>query len=292
MSKYLRYSNSYVIILLSLHSSLSFGQAFRGIIFDNQKNEALPYANIGVRGKSVGGIADANGNFNIDLSKADLKDTVVVSYLGYRSQTFLKSEISAQKYTIKLAPAPYQLQEVVATGKREIISIGNKNPSSNYTGWGDYISSKGRVRGLAIEPAEVPLQVSKFRMRLHHQEFDSVRIRLHILPLGENYEAQNSRELLKENIFITLTKDQKWVEVDMKPYQIIISGGIIVAAEWVDAWFGAKTTTGDSKRFTISTSRIAGYAYERKTPEEPYSVAKMSYTPTIYLETFRVGNQQ
>lgn len=292
MSKYLRYFHLYIVISLLFCSSLSFGQAFRGTIFDKQKNEVLPYANIGVRGKSVGGIADANGNFNIDLSKADLNDTVVVSYLGFRSQLFLKSEISAQKYTVKLDPVPYQLQEVMAIGKREIIIIGNKNPSSNYTGWGDYISSKGRVRGLAIEPAEVPLQLSKFRMRLHHQEFDSVRIRLHILPLGENYEAAHSLELLKENLFITCTKDQKWVEVDLKPYQIVVSGGIIVAAEWVDAWFGAKTLTGDSKRFTISTSRVSGYAYERKTPEEPFSVAKMSYTPTIYLETFRVGKQQ
>lgn len=37
----------------------TLGQTFHGKIFDASTNEPLPYANIGVKGKSIGGISNA-----------------------------------------------------------------------------------------------------------------------------------------------------------------------------------------------------------------------------------------
>jgi hypothetical protein len=286
---YLRFISFLGLTFLPL---MSFGQVFQGTILDAKKSDALPYANIGVRGKSIGGISDAAGHFKIDLSKAAGNDSVVISYIGYQDKIFIKNEITEKLYEVKLTPVAYQLDEVVAYAKRKVIVIGNKSNGNRYTGWGDYSSGKGRLRGAAIKSVSVPLRLSRFVMRLHDNTFDSVRIRIHILPLDPNSMLPTEDEILKENIFVTCKKDQKWVYVDLKPFNIVISKGIIVAAEWVDSWVSAKNTSGESYMLTLSLSNKDGYTYIRKTPEEPFTVLKSNNTPTMYFETFRVGNEE
>ena len=201
----------------------------------------------------------------------------------------MKRDISNTAYEIKLVSRAYRLPEVVTLGKREIIIIGNKKASSQYTGWGDYFSSRGRLRGLAIETDEAPLKLAKFKMHLDACEFDSVRFRLHILPLQANHSGDLQTELINENIFFTAFKGQKWVSVDLTPYNLIINQNIIVAVEWVDSW-AKKEPTGESYLLTISLSREEGYTCIRKTPEEPFLVTKMKLTPTMYLETYKPSN--
>ncbi len=43
-------------------------QVFKGKITDKETSEPLPYANIGVVGKNVGGISYDDGSFSIDIS--------------------------------------------------------------------------------------------------------------------------------------------------------------------------------------------------------------------------------
>jgi len=289
MSKSASFSKIIHFAFLAFLPYLSFSQIFKGKVVDAEKSTVLPYANIGVRGKSIGGITDEKGNFSIDLSQAIQGDSIVVSYLGYKSQIFVRSEISSRPYDIKLTAIPYQLKEVVALGKREIIVIGNKEHSSRYTGWGDYSSSKGRLRGLAVEPGSDPLQLSRFVMRLHDNTFDSVRIRLHIIPLETSRLTGTESELLKENIFVTCKKDQKWVYIDLKPYHIVVSKGFVVAVEWVDSWAAQNPVSVKSNMLTISTSGKESYFYVRKTPEEPLTVTKEKFAPTFYFETFSVA---
>ena len=266
-----------------------FGQSFTGTISDGESGTRLPYASIGVKGKSIGGIADSKGYFAISIANASPTDTIVVSYLGYLATTFVKRELSQSVYQIKLVPTPLQLHEVVAQGKREVKTIGNKKASSQYTGWGDYISSRGRLRGVAIETTEIPLKLARFHMRLDACEFDSVRFRLHILPLKENYSGNLNTELIDENIFFTAHKDQKWVNIDLNPYNIVIHQSIVVAVEWVDSWV-KKESRNESYKLTISLSREDGYAYIRETPEEPFTATKSKLTPTMYFEAHKPGN--
>lgn len=275
--------------ILMLISSTIFGQSFSGIITDSQNTAPLSYASIGVKGKSIGGIADSKGYFHINIANTASTDTIVVSYLGYDSKIFVRSDISQSQYEIKLTPNAIQLHEVVTRGKREVITIGNKKTSARYTGWGDYISSRGRLRGVAIETNETPLKLAKFKMHLNACEFDSVRFRLHILPLGDRYSGNLNAEFIKENVFFNAYKGQKWVNVDLSPYNLVIHQNIIVAVEWVDAWVKNEVRS-ESYLLTISTSPAEGFLYTRKTPQEPFSVTKMKSTPTMYFETYKPGN--
>lgn len=70
-----------------------FGQTFTGRISDSQNATPLPYASIGIKGKSIGGIADSDGYFHINIANASATDTIVVSYLGYHSKTLVKRDV-------------------------------------------------------------------------------------------------------------------------------------------------------------------------------------------------------
>ncbi len=267
---------------------LTCAQSFTGSVLDSQTGLHLPYASIGVRGKSIGGITDIDGHFLIDVTKAQPTDSIIVSYLGYQSKTLLKRDIGQAACEIKLVAKPFQLSEVVAVGKREIITIGNTKASGHFTGWGDYSASKGRLRGSVVETDELPLKLAKFKLRLDACEFDSVRFRLHILPLPADHSGNIKTELLQHNIFFTAHKDQKWVSVDLAPYNLVIDQNIIVAVEWVDSW----VKTGGSHLLTLSTSRKDGYTYTRETPEEPFQMIRYQFSPTMYFETYKAGPSQ
>ncbi len=59
-------------------------ETITGTVTDEQSGETLPGVNILVKGTSTGTSTDAEGNF--ELSVESLKDTLVVSFIGYQTQ--------------------------------------------------------------------------------------------------------------------------------------------------------------------------------------------------------------
>ncbi len=96
----------------------------------------LPYASLGVRGKSIGGIADESGVFSINLTNAKPNDEMVISYIGYQAVTFKVEKFALEKYQeIYLEPKATELREVVVFDKKEIIVLGNNRKGYRSTGW-------------------------------------------------------------------------------------------------------------------------------------------------------------
>jgi CarboxypepD_reg-like domain len=277
-----------VLFILILFSANLFAQTFSGKVTNLKTNEVLTYANVGVRGKSIGGIADEGGNFKIDISKASPSDKIVVSYLGFGPITYLVSELQPnQFYEVKLNPKSVALKEVAVYNKRIQIILGNNKKSSNHTGWGNNKSDIGRARGAIFNPADLPVKAEEFVIHIHENTFDSVKFRLNIMIPGENGEPSTS--LINENIFFTTSLKKGWVRVDLKAYDIVISEKLLVAVEWVDASGRERTEKEGSHRITISTSKKEGYFYHRETPEESTILEMSNRTPSMYFVCYGIG---
>ncbi len=279
---------NWFLIILTLFSSEIFSQNFSGKVINQKTNEELPYANIGVKGKSIGSIADDKGNFKIDISKASPNDQIIVSYLGFETKIFSVKDIkSEQIYEVKLEQKSFALEEVVVFNKREKIILGNPKTSFRFTGWGRNESGFGRSRGLIIESRELPLKASQFVIHIHDNTFDNVKFRLNLFILGENGEIL--KPLLNENIFFTVTEHNKWVRVDVQKYNIVISQKLLVAVELVDVSGRARTKEEGSHQLTITRGKKEGYFYHRETPEEPMSLEFGKFTPSMYFECYGLG---
>lgn len=277
-----------VLFIFILFSANLFAQTFSGKVINLKTNEVLSYANVGVRGKSIGGTADEGGNFKIDISKALPTDKIVVSYLGFEPIIYEVSEMKInQLYEVKLSPKTFELKEVAVYNKRIPIILGNNKKSSYHTGWGRNASDIGRARGAIVNPADLPVNVEEFLIHIHENTFDKVKFRLNMMIPGENGEPATS--LIDKNIFFITSEKKGWVRVDLKPYNIVISEKLIVAVEWVDASGKERGEKEDSHILTISMSKKAGYFYTREMPEESTKLEMSNRTPSMYFVCYGIG---
>lgn len=276
-----------VIALLAL-GFCAEAQTLYGKVFDAQTRNPLPYANLGVRGKSAGGITDAAGKFSIDLSRAAATDSLIISYVGYRSQAFaIASFASGKSQIFYLAPTTRVLDEVVILSKQEKILLGNDSRSNRHTGWGDYSSSAGRAVGLQIPAPEIPVKINTVFFHVHDNEFDSVRLRINLLHVQGTGVVPIAGQ--QTNVFVTLKQRKGWVAVPLHEALVFDKRDMVVALEWVDAWAKPRSLEeGGSYLFTVSLSRSTGLHYRREKPDEVVQLTPADLTPSIYLECLAI----
>ena len=103
-----------IILLVGISFNL-FSQVtkIRGKIIEAGTNEALPFVNINFKGTTVGCISDFEGNYSIETRVK--VDTLVISYIGYKTiKTKIRSG-SYQKLDFTLETESISIDEVTIT---------------------------------------------------------------------------------------------------------------------------------------------------------------------------------
>lgn len=274
-----------VLPLLFILTVAGYSQSlwFKGVVMDQSTGAPLPYANIGVKNKAIGGISMANGEFEIDLSKALSADTVVISYIGYLPYATTVSRLTSfKRLVIELKPTSRVLKEIIIRSKPEIIILGNKGKSSNYSGWGDFTSSRGRAIGMVIQTPANTLKLNKVIFHLHENEFDSVLVRINFYTLHKG--SPKILEAQTKNLIATVREKKGWVDIIVEEDLIIKGDPLVIGIEWIDAWIKPNPNRVDSYQFTISSEKATGLSYIRQTPEEPFRFVETKLTPSLYIE--------
>jgi CubicO group peptidase (beta-lactamase class C family) len=104
-----------------------------GVIKDSKQKKALPYANIFLQKNYLGTISNQKGQFKIIIPEDKGNDSLVVSYIGYKTQSFCISE-SKNPLVVVLEEDSATLNEVVITGytAESIINRAIEKIPSNY----------------------------------------------------------------------------------------------------------------------------------------------------------------
>jgi TonB-dependent receptor len=113
----------FLSILLILITGSTFAQGsvtVKGTIFDATNDIGLPGANIEIKGTGIGAATDLDGVFIIHNVPSG-KQTLVVSYLGYQTQTIELDLPSSGNvvHHFKLQPTAVEGQEVVVTAQAQ-----------------------------------------------------------------------------------------------------------------------------------------------------------------------------
>ena len=98
-----------------------------GVIKDKLTGEALPFANISVKGTSIGTFANADGFFTLLKVPTDTS-TLFVSYIGYENENiYLTPDLPASKFLIEMDAQMQNLKEVVISGEQvELMKTNDK----------------------------------------------------------------------------------------------------------------------------------------------------------------------
>ncbi len=99
----------YILIFLFtiVNSVVGQNRSLTGTVQDSKTGEPIPFANVFVRGTTVGTITDTTGYFNLDF----IGDSVSFSAIGYYKQTLL-TEKNKGNLTVALVPEVVAINEV------------------------------------------------------------------------------------------------------------------------------------------------------------------------------------
>lgn len=105
-----------------------------GKLVNQESKEQIPYASISLFGKTLGTISNVDGEFALKIPPEYLKDTVVISCMGYARKSFLLDTLKKGRLHITLEPIKIQLREVKveATDPIQVMDSMINNIPQNY----------------------------------------------------------------------------------------------------------------------------------------------------------------
>jgi hypothetical protein len=110
--------NFIIVALIATTLPDAFAQTIiTGTVFDSKDSKPIEFAAVSVRGKSIGTITNAVGEFSLHLSKEASNDTLYISMIGYSPVAMPMSTILGH-LTINMKEQAVMLDEVQITGTK------------------------------------------------------------------------------------------------------------------------------------------------------------------------------
>jgi outer membrane cobalamin receptor len=106
----------YFFLFFACISFSSFAQTISGTIIDDETNEPIVGASVGIKGTSIATASDFDGNFELKINQQP-PFAIVVSFIGYNTSETQVSSLT-QKLKIKVKSAELNLESVEVVGSR------------------------------------------------------------------------------------------------------------------------------------------------------------------------------
>jgi CarboxypepD_reg-like domain len=117
-------------------SGLSQTITISGKVIDKETKEALTFASIGIKGKSIGTVTNLQGEFDFHLPNEMRNDFLVVNMLGYKTfDAPIWTLLDTDSLVIEIEKSPFLLNEVVISDTLtggEILQIALSRIEQNY----------------------------------------------------------------------------------------------------------------------------------------------------------------
>lgn len=251
-----------IICVLSVNAvCYSQNKEIKGEVRHFEDNEPLTYVNIGIANKTVGTVSNKNGLFYLSLNeKVKQNDTVVFSFIGYRTEKYLISELNDKNNIILLQPENTELDEVVVSSKK--IKLKSKKIGRTSKGLGlthmnfysyyeeDVDDRLSKERGMKLKIRR-NCHIKDLNFKITSNDFTSLKFRVNFYKIEDGLPT----ELLIEKNIVFEVKDNflGWFEVDLEPYEIYLKEDIEDVAVTIQ-WLESVKKDEKSKYFSISTA--------------------------------------
>ena len=220
-----------------------YSQTISGTVISKNENQPVSYAKIGVDKENIGVITDENGNFTIDLSKANTSNKIKVEVAGYEpfSET-VANFIKQDQQKIYLKEKVKNIQEVVLKTKKLV----DKN-------WG--VNTKTKSVMYSVNPAfkkedflgETALEFKaskKSKIKNINLNIASITADRPVIMRYTIYNEKNglpNESILDEEITVELTKDKivdGTFSLDVNDKNIWVQGKFFVGIQFLREFEG------------------------------------------------------
>ena len=115
-----------ILLITFLITSATYAQGIKGKISDEKTGSGLPGVSILIQGTNNGTVTDGDGNYS--LSIADGSYQMIVSFIGYTTQTVKVTVNGQTQMNVTLAEGTATLDEIVVTGSRSGGRVNTESP--------------------------------------------------------------------------------------------------------------------------------------------------------------------
>ena len=213
----------------------------------------IPYVNISIKGKSIGTVSNISGNFLIENSSINEKDSLIFSHLNFEKKT---KGIPLKTNLIQFDSKVQYLKEVVVSSKKRKFKekvVGTKTESDmtacfNSNNLGTEIGKIITVKKNKIyDLKSVQFNITDF-------QYKSVTFRINF------YKIKNDTiSLIKENGIDNVIKITKsgMVKVDLLNQYLSFEKDFLVAVEWID-YENNGNNANESNMIQFSSTVLSG----------------------------------
>ncbi|WP_164675175.1 carboxypeptidase-like regulatory domain-containing protein [Anditalea andensis] len=214
-----------------------------GVVFDQDTDEPIAYANIGVKRKFMGTVTDSTGYFSIDLYQLSNTDTIEISRLGYgkfRISVKDLKEKGDKANVILLRQLALDMEEflVAADPSGDTKIYGNSTLKSRFAYAFNPIKSRasgnlGREVAIEVNPGNKPVSITAVKFVLSNNQMDELILRVNLY--NENSEFNGlPGERYFEKIFRVENKFMGEYVIELENYNLNISEKFWVSIEFLN----------------------------------------------------------
>lgn len=264
-----------VIVLLLLLSNISFSQTtINGrIVFQNDDAPA-GYANIELNSHTASAMADKAGNFKLHVPAAQIKDTMVISLVGYES-IHVPVSVALKNSQFKLKEKVKSMQTVTVFNTHQTVGI-MKESIGYYRSW-NYNSTGGEIGRIFKLPSKL-YKLDKVRFKVANL-CDTCVLQLHIRNV---VNGKPGEKIINDSITVQinkLTMADKIPEFDLTAYDYTFKDDELFVSIEV---LGCSSGQAKSCSFSFAGTDEGNYTYKSK--ESNDWVLNEGYA--IYLKLF------
>lgn len=258
-------------LLAALLGLTAHAQTLTGTITAGSAAGPVPYANLGIPGRSVGTVTDEHGRYQLAYTPANLADTVYVSSLGYRPQRVLLRELVAQPNRV-LAPVAVPLSDV----RVQAAGLYKRHRTLGCTSDSKTILSRlkaehlGAEVGMVISLNHKPTKLLSARFNVLYRQPDTLLFRVNayrLLPDG----TPSDEKLLTRNLLVSTasrTNPDEPLTVDLTADQLVVDEDFLLTLEWISG--GEVQQVSKNLAFSTALGYGKGDLYFRKTSQDSW----------------------
>lgn len=258
------------LLLLLCLSHFAIGQSIKGTVFDNATKEPIPFASIGIKGKTLGTVCDENGNFELTITSATDADSLKISSIGYKSKCFVMSKAkNFDSERIFLLQTTVQLSEVTVRPTKTITKIlGNKRYNENVKCF--FQGANGNYKGVevAIKADNKKgrlVWIEDFNFYINQCLFkDSIAFRLNFYK--EDKEGLAGENILQKPIIFKIAPRLGAFKIDLKKYNINTVDDFFISLECITGAIDNKTLAFSGGLVGPTYFKLASFSNWEKAP--------------------------
>lgn len=264
------------------HSLRAQNVILEGRIVNTKTGEPVPFATLGVPGRGLGTVADEQGRYVLRLP--GLRDTLVVTSVGFSREVVLPVALAAGQREFRLAPQEQALGAVVVEHRRVHPGLLGRNKEKADVLWMGGSSGKETVDdewgwelGTVLRPTR-RTYLEEFHVFLAANNYEQLRFRLNLYALEQ---GKPGRQLLSRDIQLVCSHKQRgWQTVDLRPYELLLKAQQPVVA--TIQWLQSEKTDPWDKYFSIPVTRQPKQTMvERENSEAVWTIHAMQ--PSLYF---------